>query len=68
VDKDFACLDGSDSDDLNTFATPNLAASCHRGKIASLPTQNPSTPNPFCQSGISAFKADSLSIASSSNL
>lgn len=28
VEKDFACLDGSDSDNTDTFANPNLAANC----------------------------------------
>jgi hypothetical protein len=28
VEKDFACLDGSDSDDTDTFANPNLAVDC----------------------------------------
>jgi hypothetical protein len=28
VEKDFACLDGSDADNTDTFLNPNLAANC----------------------------------------
>ena len=31
VEKDFACLDGSDSDNVDTFANPGLAATCEAG-------------------------------------
>ena len=31
VEKDFACLDRSDSDNADTFANPNLSANCQAG-------------------------------------
>jgi len=31
VEKDFACLDGRDSEDVDAFANPNMAANCQVG-------------------------------------
>lgn len=33
VEKDFACLDGSDADNRDTFSNPNLAANCQAVSI-----------------------------------